>query len=945
MAVFRHLFALMHKCVAVPGCGVPTCQPGGPLTPPSPPPRNNLIKRRNPISTACEFLLPVLFVLALMGLWFAFSTDTFNTTAFTGPWGVPGYWPTGAWGMPPITGNGSNEVRAVPFSVLPYRLQVSGTLLAIVSNGGAATAALVSEFISDMDAMYPPFNFSSIEGCKNYTGMVLPQIGPLGCMGSAVNLNIPGFSDNIITFNSDSELNAYVQQKGYATDPAITTLYAAIVFNAGDRVTGGWDYTLRFNLTETPDTTAKQTNNLARGSTPAYAQKYSLPVVTQIGPIRSGPADNPVNMLARPGLLTLQLMVDRWILNTTAVGGYEAMDDVVAVQTALWMVSNYALPPVRGVPDTTPLIAAYALSQANPPLFAEFAKAMKSWLRSEAQLPQAVGFMPFPISAYSNNTFFTVISTLFSFVFTLAFLYPVSRLISALVYEKETRLREALRMIGVSDLVLSGAWFATYSILFAAIAIAVVIISKPTFFNYSDGGYLFLLFLLYGLSTIAYAQLVAVFFSRAKTAATVGVVIFLGGYFPYFAVGPSTYTFAQKAGSSVLSPTAFALGLDIIATLENNGVGANLSSSSTLVNNFTLSAVFAFLFFDILWMSLAAWYVDAVLPSRFREWGVPRVWYFPCTRRYWREVGDWAGSVCGARPATAPHAPTDEYKAPLLPPEEASVIEPPNAAQKSQEASGHSVGVEGMVKVFSTPDGERRAVDGVSLRMYEGEVLVLLGANGAGKTTLLTMLSGMLPCTSGKMTAWGEDVTRNLGAVRDSLGVCMQVDVLWSDLTVREHMEIYATFKGVPASDMKASIDRALVEVGMSEKALSLAGSLSGGQKRKLSVCLALVGGSKFIMLDEPTSGCDPYSRRHLWDLVKNMRDGRVVIMSTHFLDEADVLGDRIAIMADGKLKCYGAVRRGVRDHRGEGECGRVRRARRAGHVFQSPKGRRAWWW
>jgi ABC-type multidrug transport system ATPase subunit len=120
-------------------------------------------------------------------------------------------------------------------------------------------------------------------------------------------------------------------------------------------------------------------------------------------------------------------------------------------------------------------------------------------------------------------------------------------------------------------------------------------------------------------------------------------------------------------------------------------------------------------------------------------------------------------------------------------------------------------------------------------------------------------------------------------------------------------LEVFAAFKNVPHAEIPAAVDEMIARVGLKEKACVKSSMLSGGQKRKLSVGIALIGDSKTVILDEPSSGMDPYSRRSMWDLLQEAKAGRVVMLTTHFMDEADILGDRIAIMGDGKLRCVGS--------------------------------------
>jgi len=131
--------------------------------------------------------------------------------------------------------------------------------------------------------------------------------------------------------------------------------------------------------------------------------------------------------------------------------------------------------------------------------------------------------------------------------------------------------------------------------------------------------------------------------------------------------------------------------------------------------------------------------------------------------------------------------------------------------------------------------------------------------------------------------------------------------VLFPTLTPEEHFEIFCEFKGVPKNEMKESIEECLKNVDLVEKRNDVCKDLSGGQKRKVNVGIALLGGSKVVLLDEPTSGMDPTARRRLWDLLKQNKDDKIIILTTHFMEEADILGDRISIMANGSAQCCGS--------------------------------------
>ncbi|VEN45881.1 unnamed protein product [Callosobruchus maculatus] len=273
---------------------------------------------------------------------------------------------------------------------------------------------------------------------------------------------------------------------------------------------------------------------------------------------------------------------------------------------------------------------------------------------------------------------------------------------------------------------------------------------------------------------------------------------------------------------------------------------------------------------------IVAVYIEAVFPGIY---GVPLPWYFPVTASYW----------CGR---TAKET-------------DISASAPIDSGFFEKEPSNLKVGVQ--IKNLKKVYGTKAAVQSLSLNMYENQITVLLGHNGAGKTTTLLMLTGMITPTSGTAIVNGYDIRRDMASVRKSMGICPQHDIIFEDLTVTEHIYFYSRLKGLTKSQTKIETTKYIAMMELQDKRNSKASKLSGGMKRKLCLCIALCGNSKVVMLDEPTSGMDPSARRALWDLLLKQKEGRTILLTTQFMDEADILGDRIAIMSEGELKCCGS--------------------------------------
>ncbi|GLC70789.1 hypothetical protein PLESTF_001033400 [Pleodorina starrii] len=204
--------------------------------------------------------------------------------------------------------------------------------------------------------------------------------------------------------------------------------------------------------------------------------------------------------------------------------------------------------------------------------------------------------------------------------------------------------------------------------------------------------------------------------------------------------------------------------------------------------------------------------------------------------------------------------------------------------------------------------GVHVAVYGTWLHIVPGECFCLLGPNGAGKTTTIKSLVGAIRPTSGEALVYGTSVLdpAGLDAARSLTGICPQFDVLWGALSGREHLALMADVRGLPWGQRRGEVERMLQQVRLEAAADRPAGSYSGGMRRRLSVAAALLGDPRVVYLDEPTTGMDPVSRSHVWELISASKAGRCLVLTTHSMEEAEVLGDRIAILAAGRLRCLG---------------------------------------
>ena len=200
--------------------------------------------------------------------------------------------------------------------------------------------------------------------------------------------------------------------------------------------------------------------------------------------------------------------------------------------------------------------------------------------------------------------------------------------------------------------------------------------------------------------------------------------------------------------------------------------------------------------------------------------------------------------------------------------------------------------------------GDLKAVDNFSGELYPNEIFCLLGHNGAGKSTTINMISGIYDPDHGDIFLDGRSIVTDKKYLYQNIGLCQQEDIYFDYLTVEEHLRYMCRIKGSQIN--KQEIDDLIEKIELAPKKNALCSTLSGGQKRKLCIALALIGDSKIILLDEPTSGMDVMARRSLWEFLKNYKKNKIILLTTHFLDEAEYLGDRIGIMSEGKFLCSG---------------------------------------
>ncbi|XP_055613681.1 ATP-binding cassette sub-family A member 2-like [Uranotaenia lowii] len=211
--------------------------------------------------------------------------------------------------------------------------------------------------------------------------------------------------------------------------------------------------------------------------------------------------------------------------------------------------------------------------------------------------------------------------------------------------------------------------------------------------------------------------------------------------------------------------------------------------------------------------------------------------------------------------------------------------------------------IKNLHKIFKTNFGTRTAVKNLSLKIYKNRITALLGHNGAGKTTTMNIITGMITRTSGRISIDGEENSNNY---RQQIGFCPQHNVALGYMNCREHLKFFGRLRGITKEAAEKKANQILERVNLTDKSEEVVSHLSGGMKRRFCLANAIIGRTKLLILDEPTSGLDPESRRDIWDVLLKLKKDHTILITTHFMEEADVLGDWISIMENGELIAFG---------------------------------------
>ncbi|XP_072737008.1 ATP-binding cassette sub-family A member 10-like [Ciconia boyciana] len=464
---------------------------------------------------------------------------------------------------------------------------------------------------------------------------------------------------------------------------------------------------------------------------------------------------------------------------------------------------------------------------------------------------------------------------------------PFMYFLSMNVVREKKKLKVLMKTMGLQDIAFWLSWGLLYALYVMVLSCLLTALVVQDAFYLSSFPAILLLFFLYGLACIHLVFMLCSLLRTSKLASSIGFLItFLFGCLS-LVVLIEKLPEPLKWFLGLFCPFAFNAGIAKVLHLEKYGIG--FSFSNLMEESYFLFSTYIMLVFDSVLYMLLAMYFDKVLPGKY---GIPDPPFFCLKPSYW--VRSRRGSTRETpRTATSPEELLGDGVEPV----------PPEFMGKE------AIRLNNIKKAYKKKDKKTEALRGLSLNIYEGQITALLGHSGAGKTTLLNVLSGLTLPSEGSATIYNYKLSEigDREEIREMIGICPQFNIQFEVLTVKENLKTFAEIKGIKSKDVEREVQNILELLDISNIQDTQAEKLSGGQKRKLCIGIAMLGNPQVLFLDEPTAGLDPLSRHQVWSLLKEHRAGRVILFSTQSMDEADILADRKAFISHGRLKCVGS--------------------------------------
>jgi ABC-type multidrug transport system ATPase subunit len=502
--------------------------------------------------------------------------------------------------------------------------------------------------------------------------------------------------------------------------------------------------------------------------------------------------------------------------------------------------------------------------------------------------------------------------------FAASFLFPV--FIAALAKDKFERHLIMMEQNGLNKMTY---WIITYIFNYAIyliIAIIITIVSilwQVRLFTQTSAAILVIVFIIWGHSQVVLGFFFANFFNNPRIATVTGYIFVIAGVLvsemlQLVKIFPDDQT--PFAIYMLYPPFAFyrILFYLIHACADFRCYGIDELSSANGLN--LLNTAILYLTGSTILLLLVGIYLSYVLPS---EYGVRKSPFFPIIavyklmKRLLCKMG--MSKICNKRemlnPATGSKLHTIDNDSNGI---DEDVLQEENMIESEFNFIDAPIVIFQLRKEYPSTGGKPAnvAVESFSLAINRNECFGLLGPNGAGKTTLISVLTGLYEPSHGFAKVAGYDLVTQMSDIHHHLGVCPQFDIQYPDLTAEEHLLFYARLKGAKFCRAGRIVEKALKQVNLYDARKKKSKELSGGMRRRLSVAMACIGSPDILILDEPTTGLDPASRRQVWEVIERVKIGKSVILTTHAMEEADHLCTRIGIMNFGRLRCLGSQNR-----------------------------------
>ncbi|XP_066442630.1 ABC-type organic anion transporter ABCA8-like isoform X2 [Eleutherodactylus coqui] len=461
----------------------------------------------------------------------------------------------------------------------------------------------------------------------------------------------------------------------------------------------------------------------------------------------------------------------------------------------------------------------------------------------------------------------------------------LSYLMTLYIAKERKEQRTIMRIMGLRDLAFWLSWGLLYALYVLIISVLMALVTTSVVFLESSYGVILLLFFLYGISMISFTFMLCALLKKPRLVAIIGFFVTL--FLSILSILPLVKPLPKslEVFLCVFAPFAFSIGITQTVHMENNLRGVFLSDIGG-DSSHLLTSYFSLLLDSALYILLTL-YFDKILKDKH---GLRHEPLFFLRSTFW------------SRKKRSP--------IPLDPEDRRRVCTGDNIETVPVELRGKEViRINSVKKIYNGKDKKTEALRGLDLDVYEGQITALLGHSGAGKTTLLNILSGMSTSTSGSTYIYNHQLSNiyDMEEVQRRIGFCPQFDIKFDQLTVRENLELFSKIKGIAARDKVFQVAKVISDLDMKYIQNVQASKLSGGQRRKLTLAIALLGNPEVLLLDEPTAGLDPLSRYHVWTILQKGKSDRVTLFSTQFMDEADILADRKAVLSNGYLKCVGS--------------------------------------